>query len=101
MKDNISALFLSQRRQRISGRAIQETVDKWCTKLGLEHIHVHQLRHSFATRNVNAGMSSTSLRELMGHANLNTTQRYFRVKPECLAREYFSAMEYLKDTSPV
>jgi site-specific recombinase XerD len=94
-------LFLSQRRQRISCRTIQEIVNSWCKKLGLGHIHIHQLRHSFATRNVNAGMSATVLQELMGHANLSTTQRYFRVKPERLSREYFSVMEFVRQCSPV
>jgi site-specific recombinase XerD len=100
-KDKIPALFLSQRRQRISDRTIQEIVNNWCKKLGLSHIHIHQLRHSFATRNVNAGMSAAVLQELMGHSNLSTTQRYFRVKPERLSREYFSVMEFVRQCSPV
>lgn len=101
MKDKNPALFLSQRRQRISCRMIQEIVNKWCKKLGLPHIHVHQLRHSFATRNVNAGMSAAVLQSLLGHAGLNTSQRYFRVQPDRLAREYFSVMEFVRQSSPV
>ena len=100
-KDNNSALFLSERHQRISCRSIQDIVNRWCKKLGVAHIHVHQLRHSFATRNVNAGMSATVLQELMGHSNLSTTQRYFRVKPDRLSREYFAVMEFIRQTSPV
>jgi len=100
-KDNCPALFLSQRRQRISCRGIQAIVRKWCKKLGVPHVHVHQLRHSFATRNVNAGMSATVLQQLLGHANLSTSQRYFRVKPERLTREYFAVMEYIRQCSPV
>lgn len=99
--DEDTALFLSSRKQRVSKRLIRQIVDKWCKRLGVSHIHVHQLRHSFATRNVNAGMSSTVLQELMGHANLNTTQRYFRVKGERVAREYFATMEFVNQTSPV
>jgi site-specific recombinase XerC len=96
-----SALFLSSRRQRISCRAIQQILGKWCAKLNLSHIHVHQLRHSFATRNVNAGMSAAVLQELMGHAFLTTTQRYFHIKSERISREYFSVMEYVRLASPV
>ena len=99
-RDPNPALFLSARRQRISCRTIQDVVDRWCRKLGIPHIHAHQLRHSFATRAVNAGMSAAVLQELMGHAGLATTQRYFRVKPERLSREYFAAMEFLRETSP-
>jgi site-specific recombinase XerD len=64
-------------------------------------VHVHQLRHSFATRNVNAGMSAVVLQELMGHSNLSTTQRYFHIKPDRWSREYFAAMEFIRQTSPV
>jgi site-specific recombinase XerD len=46
-------------------------------------------------------MSAAVLQELMGHSNLSTTQRYFRVKPERLSREYFSVMEYVRQCSPV
>lgn len=92
------ALFLSEQRKRLSARTIQQIVGKWCKRLGLDHIHVHQLRHSFATRNVNAGMSSAVLQELMGHASLTTTQRYFRVRPERLTREYHAAMEWISQS---
>jgi site-specific recombinase XerD len=101
LKDKNPALFLSSRHQRIGCRTIQYTVDKWCRELGLSHIHIHQLRHSFATRNVNAGMSAAVLQELLGHASLKNTQRYFRVKPDRLSREYFAAMEFIRHTSPL
>jgi site-specific recombinase XerD len=99
--DTSGPLFLSQRKQRISARMIQETVNKWCLKLGLPHIHIHQLRHSYATRNVNAGMPAPVLQQLLGHKSLSSSQRYFRVSPERLTREYFSVMEFLRQGSPV
>jgi len=101
LKDGDPALFLSSRHQRISARTIQHTIDQWCKKLGLSHVHVHQLRHSFATRNVNGGMSAAVLQELLGHTSLKNTQRYFRVRPERLSREYFAAMEFIRHTSPL
>ena len=93
--DNHAALFLSSRDERLSSRAIQHVINTWCTKLGVPHIHPHQLRHSFATRSINGGMSSTVLQELMGHASLSTTQRYFHMKDERISREYFAAMEFV------
>jgi len=93
-----TALFLSERRTRLSCRAIQHAVQNWCRRLGLAHIHVHALRHSFCTRAVNAGMSSAVLRELMGHSSFTTTQRYYRIRPERLFREYHAANEYLHAT---
>jgi site-specific recombinase XerD len=101
MKDDLPPLFLSSRKTRLSSRAIQQIVSKWCVRLGVSHIHVHQFRHSFASRNVNAGMSAVVLQELMGHASLNTTQRYFTIKPERISREYFSVMEFVSQFSPV
>ncbi len=101
MKDTNTALFLSGRGKRISSRAVQGVLDRWCKRLGIPHIHPHQLRHSFATRSVNAGMSSAVLQEILGHKNLSTSQRYFRVKPERLAREYHAAMEFIRQCSQV
>jgi integrase/recombinase XerC len=100
-KDSNPALFLSERRQRISCRNVQDMVNRWCRKLGVSHVHVHQLRHSFGTRNVNAGMSAAVLQELMGHSNLSTTQRYFRIQPDRLSREYFAVMEFIHQSSSV
>lgn len=97
--DQHSALFLSSRRKRISPRTIQEVIDRWCKRLNLSHVHIHQLRHSYATRNVNAGMSLPVLQSLLGHSNPNTTGRYFRVQTDRKTREYLSVMEYLGDTS--
>jgi site-specific recombinase XerD len=99
--DNNPALFLSSRSERLSCRAIQHIVNNWCKKLGVPHIHPHQLRHSFATRSINGGMSSTVLQELMGHASLATTQRYFHMKGERISREYFATMEFVRQCSPV
>jgi site-specific recombinase XerD len=94
-EDPFPALFISSRNTRLSCRAIQQIIGKWCKRLGLDAYHVHQLRHSFATRNVNAGMSPAVLQELMGHSSLDVTQRYFKVHQERIAQEYHAAMEYI------
>ena|SRR5581483_7705330 len=94
------ALFLSERRTRMSGRAIQHAVQTWCRRLGLAHIHVHALRHSFCTRMINSGMPSAVLRELTGHSSWGAFQRYFRIRPERLFREYHAANEYIQSSNP-
>jgi site-specific recombinase XerD len=94
--DNHPALFLSERRQRMSVRAIQRTLQAWCKKLGLSHVNVHALRHSYASRLANANISSMVLKDLMGHNSFSTTQRYFKLHDTTLARGYFSAMEWVR-----
>lgn len=93
--DNNPALFLSDRKRRMSVRAIQYTLANWCQRLGAPHINVHRLRHSYATRLANANVSSMVLKDLMGHSSFTTTQRYFKLTDTTLARGYFSAMEYV------
>jgi site-specific recombinase XerD len=46
-------------------------------------------------------MSAAVLQELMGHSNLSTTQRYFRIQPDRLSREYFAVWEFIRQSSPV
>ncbi|SEG46865.1 integrase/recombinase XerC/integrase/recombinase XerD [Bryocella elongata] len=99
--DSNPALFLSERGERISARSIQRILSSACEAAGIPHIHPHQLRHSFATRAVNAGMSTPVLQELMGHSSLATTQRYFHMKAERVAREYHATMAFVRLTSPV
>jgi site-specific recombinase XerC len=91
--DGNPALFLSERKTRISIRAIQYTLSVWCQKLGLPHMHPHQLRHSFATRLANSGIRDSHLKDLMGHNDFNTTLGYFKIRDEKIAQGYFAAME--------
>jgi integrase/recombinase XerC len=94
--DDNPALFLSERKQRMSIRAMQDTLAVWCRKLGFSHINVHRLRHSYATRLANAGIPSLVLMELMGHRSLTTTMGYFKLNDKTVALGYHSAMEYLQ-----
>ena len=92
-RDTISALFISERRQRLSMRAIQWTLGFWCSKLNLPHLNVHQFRHTFAITLANGQIPSRVLQELLGHSNFNTTTKYFRLTDQTTAREYYAAME--------
>jgi site-specific recombinase XerD len=92
-EDDHPALFLSEHNERLSVRTIQHTLAAWCQKLGIAHINVHRLRHTYATRLANADISSIVLKDLMGHESFNTTQRYFKLTDQTLAVGYFSAME--------
>ena len=93
--DGCSALFISERKQRMSHRAIQFAISTWARPLGIGHIHFHQIRHSFATRLANANISAVVLKELMGHSKFETTTRYFRLSEQTKSRQYHAAMEFV------
>ena len=94
--DDNPALFLSERKQRMSVRAMQERLAYWCKLAGVEHIHMHQLRHTYATRLANANINSMLLKELMGHSSFTTTMQYFKLTDTTLARNYHAAMEFVR-----
>jgi site-specific recombinase XerD len=91
--DELAPLFLSERRQRLSKRAIQDTLARWCRKLQISPLHVHQCRHQYAVRLANAGIDTMVLKTLMGHDDLRTTNRYFKLYDQTVARQYHAAME--------
>ena len=85
----------------MSVRAVQYTLAAWCKKLGLDHINVHRLRHCYATKLANAHIDGRILKDLMGHASFTTTNRYFKLTDTTLAAGYFSAMEFINQSSPI
>jgi site-specific recombinase XerD len=60
------------------------------------HVYPHKLRHTLATRLVNQGMPTHSLRKLLGHKDLSTTQLYARIYDETLYRQFKDAMSSLE-----
>ncbi len=93
--DEHPALFLSERKQRMSERAMQERLAHWCRVAGVPHTNIHRLRHTYATRLLNAGIDILQLKELMGHAAIATTLQYAKLADMTVARGYHSAMEFV------
>ncbi|PJG85827.1 tyrosine recombinase XerC [Conservatibacter flavescens] len=86
------ALFVSQLGNRITHRAIQKRMEIWGVKQGLNsHLNPHKLRHSFATHMLEASSDLRAVQELLGHANLSTTQIYTHLNFQHLAEVYDSA----------
>ncbi len=86
------ALFLSKQGRRISTRNVQKRFSEWGIKQGLNsHVHPHKLRHSFATHMLESSGDLRGVQELLGHANLSTTQIYTHLDFQHLASVYDAA----------
>ena len=76
----------------ISVRAIQKRMEYHARKTGLK-VSCHQLRHTMATQLLNADARLTTVRDLLGHTTIRSTQRYCKVSNMKVQRDYFKAME--------
>jgi integrase/recombinase XerC len=86
------ALFVAKTGQRISMRNVQKRFAEWGIKQGIDsHVHPHKLRHSFATHMLESSGDLRAVQELLGHANLSTTQIYTHLDFQHLAQVYDAA----------
>jgi len=91
-KKQADALFLNRFGSRITARGVRNIVDKYLALAGIRQgISAHTLRHSFATHLLNRGADLRSVQELLGHANLSTTQIYTHLTTEKLKSVYDKA----------
>ena len=86
------ALFVSQRGKRISPRSVQQRMHDWGIKQGIEtRVHPHMLRHSFASHILESSGDLRAVQELLGHADIATTQIYTHLDFQHLAKVYDTA----------
>jgi integrase/recombinase XerC len=93
-----NSLFLNNKGGRLSERMVQKILNK-CAKLaGIDkRVHPHLLRHTFATHLLDGGADLRVVQELLGHANLATTQIYTHVTQSRARKVYLSAHPMAKD----
>jgi tyrosine recombinase XerC len=91
-KKQTNAVFLNKRGTRITDRGVRNIVGKYLRLSGMKQgTSAHTLRHSFATHLLNRGADLRTVQELLGHANLSTTQIYTHLTTEKLKSVYDKA----------
>ncbi len=92
VKANREAVFLSRAGNRLSARSIQDRLKKLALKNGLDrNCYPHMLRHSFASHLLESSGNLRAVQELLGHADISTTQIYTHLDFQHLARVYEKA----------
>jgi integrase/recombinase XerC len=87
-----SALFVSKQGSRITPRAVQQRFRQWGIKQGLDsRVHPHKLRHAFASHLLESSGDLRAVQELLGHADISTTQIYTHLDFQHLADVYDKA----------
>jgi integrase/recombinase XerC len=86
------ALFVGRGGARLGPRAVQARVGYWARRQGIpQHVHPHLFRHSFASHLLESGGELRGVQELLGHADISTTQIYTHLDFQHLARIYDAA----------
>lgn len=79
------------RGTRLSRQSVHTIVAKYGRAVGIPDLHPHTLRHAYATHLLSGGADLRALQELLGHADISTTQIYTHVDREHIRQEYLAA----------
>ncbi len=85
------AVFLNQRGGRISRQTLHAVVERYGRFAGIKGLHPHTLRHSFATHMLEGGADLRVVQEILGHADISTTQLYTHIDRSHIRRAYLDA----------
>ena len=99
--ENESAVFVNNRGKRLSSRAVQQRMAQSAREQGLDkHVHPHMLRHSFASHLLESSGDLRAVQEMLGHADISTTQIYTHLDFQHLAQVYDRAHPRAKKPHP-
>lgn len=85
------AVYLNARGGRLSRQSVHRIVAESGARVGIEGLHPHTLRHSFATHMLSGGADLRVIQEILGHADISTTQVYVHLDRTHILEEYVSA----------
>jgi integrase/recombinase XerC len=92
ISSDVKNLFITPRGKPISRSTIQQRMKFWAIKQGINvHLHPHLLRHSFATHMLQSSGDLRAVQEMLGHANISTTQVYTHLDFQHLSQVYDKA----------
>lgn len=86
-----AAVFLNSRGGRLTRQSIHKIVARAGLSIGVDSLHPHTLRHSFATHMLAGGADLRVIQEILGHSDISTTQVYTHVNRTHIREEYLSA----------
>ena len=91
-QSDAKAVFIGLQGRRISARNIQYRLKEWSIKQGINSgVHPHMLRHSFASHVLQSSGDLRAVQEMLGHANISTTQIYTHLDYQHLTKVYDTA----------
>ena len=95
-----NAIFVSQHGHRLAARTVQKRLKDWAKKQGIDvRVYPHLLRHSFASHVLESSQDLRAVQELLGHADISTTQIYTHLDFQHLASVYDKAHPRAKKKS--
>ncbi len=99
-KKATSALLLNRYGERIIARQVEKILEKYASISGIgKRVHPHLLRHTFATHLLDGGADLRVVQELLGHADLSSTQIYTHVTKSRAKKVYLSAHPMAREKS--